>query len=130
MQPAAELGSQQGQSLRQQCWCQRGLAVRRSGEEEAPGAAHVMIDGEVSEARPAPGPENPQSLTPFIAPYPCTPPPLPSPFLVPSPPLVPPPSLNSPTPQPRALSLRSTEPKRWATRSGGGFPQAPACLLL
>lgn len=68
MQPAIQLGSQQGQSLRQ--WCLRELAGRAgAGEGKAPGTAHVMIDGEVSEARPVPGPQNLQSLLPFIATY-------------------------------------------------------------
>lgn len=73
MQPAAELGSQQGQSLRQQCL--RELARRGPGEGEAPGTVHVMIDGEVSEARTAPGPWNPQSLVLSIVTYPCMLPP-------------------------------------------------------
>lgn len=65
MQPATELGSQQGQSLRQ-LWRQKA-GWEGSSKGEGAGTANVMIDGEVSEARPAPGPWNSQSLVLLVA---------------------------------------------------------------
>lgn len=80
MQPATELGSQQGQSLRQPCRLRADW--EGAGERETPGTANVMIDGEVSEARPVPG-HTPLSLySPSWPPIPV-PPCLPGPILVP-----------------------------------------------
>lgn len=104
MQPATELGSQQGQSLRQ--WCRQRAGWEGPGKGEGPGTANVMIDGEVSEARPAPGPGTPQSVVPFVATYPCTSPL--GPILVLMPALVSSPSPRSPNP-----SVQVSEPQKY-----------------
>lgn len=104
MQPATELGSQQGQSLRQ--WCRQRAGWEGPSKGEGLGTANVMIDGEVSEARPAPGHWNSQSLVPFVAIYPCSSPPGPTLILMPA--LIPSPSPHSSNP-----SVQVPEPQKY-----------------